>query len=104
MHHEQRDVMGAQEFYNSAKGKTAKEAFAVALDQALYDFGHAGYTGTLAEKNSFVMIEVPEGQDPAGYAEDLMQEDDYRIADKFGDAGCVKLGDGEYLFFGNASS
>jgi hypothetical protein len=96
--------MGAQEFMDVGRGKTAAAAFKQARDQALYDHGHAGYSGTLAEKHDFTEIEVPDGHDPARYATELMEQDDSRIADKWGAAGCVKLRDGEWLFFGWASS
>ncbi len=38
------------------------------------------------------------------YAEFLINEDDSRIADKWGPAGCISLDKNEYLFFGWASS
>ena len=96
--------MGAQEFFQRAKGKTAKDAFLMARDQAAYEHGHGGYTGTLAEKSGFIEIPVPDGKDPHDFANDLMQYDDPRVSSKWGDAGCVELKQGEYLFFGWASS
>ena len=96
--------MGGQTFTHGGKGKTAKEAFANAREEALFEFGHRGYTGSLAEKQEFVMITPPPGVDPVKYADDLVRNDDARIADKWGPAGCVKVGPGEYLFFGWASS
>jgi len=96
--------MGACDFSTKGAGKTAKEAFAAAREKALYDHGHAGYSGTLAEKRSFVEIKVPDGVEPRKFAADLMETGDPRIDDKWGPAGCVKLSDGEWLFFGWASS
>ena len=49
--------MGGEQFSVWETGKTAKEAFAGAVSEAQYDHGHAGYTGTIAEKSEFVMIE-----------------------------------------------
>lgn len=98
--------MGASEFMTSSKGKTAKEAFANAKETARYECGHSGYTGTIAEKRSFVIIHPSKEfeQDPIGWAEKLLNNDDARIVDKWGPAGCVQVGDGEWLFFGLASS
>jgi len=112
--------MGAVDFSHFAKGKTAQEAFIAARDQAHYDHGHAGYTGTIAEKHSFVMIpfqppEPEQNADPQAilkrrramaedFAYTLIDDDDRRIVDKWGPAGCIDLGGGEYLFFGWASS
>ncbi len=96
--------MGADTFTTRAKGKTAKEAFATAQDQAQYDHGHSGYSGTIAEKDAFTMIPVPADTNPGAYAYKLIEENDRRISDKWGPAGCIDLGKGEYLFFGWASS
>jgi len=96
--------MGACDFMQSAKGSSAKEAFRTAVDDALYEYGHRGYTGSLAEKDSFVMIPLPEGEDPIEYAGKLIHECDPRIDDKWGPAGCIHVRDDVYLFFGWASS
>lgn len=96
--------MGAATFAVRIKGKTAKEAFAEARANALYEYGHRGYTGTIAEKYEFVMIPLPTGIDAADYVDMLLQKDDPRIEDKWGPAGCIAVGEDEYIFFGNASS
>lgn len=51
--------MGATSFFTTANGKTASEAFASAQADARYDYGHSGYTGTIAEKPSFIEFSVP---------------------------------------------
>lgn len=98
--------MGADTFFASAQGQTAKEAFDAAVKQAQYDYGHAGYTGTIAEKSEFVMIPYdPETNgSPDQYADRLIEEGDDRIDDKWGPAGCFKIGPDVYYFFGWASS
>lgn len=96
--------MGAQTFFQQAKGKTAADAFHAARDSAAWEHGHGGYTGTIAEKSEFVMIDCPLGESPHRYADKLILEDDERIVNKWGPAGCIKLGGDEYLFFGWASS
>jgi len=95
--------MGADIFMTAARGSDARDAFNAAVQEAQYDHGHAGYTGTIAEKVGFKIIPLPYGREPYEYAEDLINESDRRIDDKWGPAGCLKLEDGKYLFFGWAS-
>jgi hypothetical protein len=114
--------MGAETFWMRASGKTAKDAFASARSQAQWDHGHSGYTGTIAEKQDFVVIKIPEvdalpkssGPDDINMiersqaahkaAEALIDARDSRVDDKWGPAGCIEIGGGEFLFFGWASS
>ena len=100
--------MGAEQFAHFSRGKTAKEAFDRAVEDALYDYGHSGYTGTIAEKSEFTMIEQESSVKTLNEAEEiankLMELDDPRIDDKWGPAGCIKIKDGGFLFFGWASS
>jgi hypothetical protein len=96
--------MGASTFGETANGKTAKEAFRKAVEQAQFDYGHAGYTGSIAEKSEFVMIDVPAGKNAYDHAHDLIDDGDPRIDDKWGPAGCIKLDDNTWYFFGWASS
>ena len=95
--------MGACNFTDYGTGATAKEAFNGARETAQYDHGHSGYTGTIAEKDSFVMIDLPEGKEAGDYIDELLDNADSRISDKWGPAGCIKTGDDTYLFFGWAS-
>lgn len=53
---EEEATMGASEFMTTAKGRTAEEAFRAAREDALYEYGHGGYTGSVGEKSDFVMI------------------------------------------------
>jgi len=96
--------MGAEQFFTKAEGKNAQEAFKLAVSQAQYDHGHSGYTGTIAEKNEFVMIPLPEGREAEPYADELMNTLDERIDSKWGPAGCFEVAPGQYAFFGWASS
>lgn len=96
--------MGASPFITKAHGTTAKDAFSHAVDAALREYGHGGYTGTIAEKESFTIIELPEGCRPYTQAARLIDQDDERIEDKWGPAGVFVLGHGRFLFFGWASS
>lgn len=98
--------MGAETFVTTGKGPTLERAFHNALETACWDHGHAGYSGTLAEKTEFIEISLPEGKDPYQYAEELIAAADPRINDKWGPAGAFKVPDEEntWLFFGWASS
>jgi hypothetical protein len=104
--------MGAYTFIDTGKGKTAKEAFLAARDSAAWEHGHGGYTGTIAEKHDFTMIPfTPTATDPAeqireasNFAHKLIDDEDPRINDKWGPAGCIALPNFTFLFFGLASS
>jgi hypothetical protein len=107
--------MGGSEFYNVGFGTEASDTFVDLVSQAQYDYGHAGYSGTIAEKHDFVMIPLPEHKDPKDYAKELMRANDGRIIDKYGPAGCIEIprsnedkeqypGLRKFLFFGWASS
>ena len=95
--------MGSAQFITPGEGKTAVDAFQKAVEQACYYHGHSGYTGTIAEKGSFIEIRCPEDKDPFDYVTELLDNDDSRISDKWGPAGCVKITEGKYLLFGWAS-
>jgi hypothetical protein len=109
--------MGAETFSQLAYGRTAAEAFTAAQEQARYDYGHAGYTGTIAEKSSFQMANVPaerlaelQAADHPYYDYDSQDPNWEQFDDKWGPAGCINLGPKEpgklhkFLFFGWASS
>jgi hypothetical protein len=97
----------------SATGATVGEAFANAVEQALYEYGHRGYTGSLAEKHDYIVIPLDgEATKDAAVAaaRKLMHDDDARISDKWGPAGAIRYADFDepdqqhWLFFGWASS
>lgn len=96
--------MGGQIFSSVGKGKTIDEAFRASVESAKYEYGHGGYTGTIAEKHGYVLVSVPTGQEPKAYAKSLLEAHDERVYDKWGPAVAVELREGEWLFFGLASS
>ena len=53
--------MGADHFTDYATGKTVGEAFDKARRDAQYEYGHGGYTGSIAEKSGYIEIPVPKG-------------------------------------------
>jgi hypothetical protein len=50
--------MGADTFSVRAKGKTAADAFGKAVKDAAWENGHGGYTGTIAEKQDFLVLDA----------------------------------------------
>jgi len=97
--------MGAMDFTHDATGTTAKDAFESAVSDAGHEYGHGGYTGTIAEKHEFKMVPVPEGQTPEQVIEECMNfENDHFCQDKWGAAACVQTGPNSFTFFGCASS
>lgn len=51
--------MGGSTFDGTHVGPDARTVFSEAHDQAAWDHGHGGYTGTLAEKHDYVTLPVP---------------------------------------------
>ena len=94
--------MGACEFKNDSAGRSAGEAFAAAVDSALWDHGHGGYSGTIAEKRDFTVVLPEDSETPMECVGRHIEANTF--GDKWGPAGCVDLGDGHYRFFGKASS
>ena len=98
--------MGAEQFECTSNLPFIEDAFRACVDQACYDYGHRGYTGTIAEKAEYVIIQKdPLPFDQAqGLARSLFDESDSRIDDKWGPAGAIPLLPTGWLFFGWASS
>lgn len=110
--------MGAEQFQNDSKLKDADEAFAEQRDQALYEYGHRGYTGTIGEKSGFRVWEPPAGH---SYDEVVAALTGYYISDserpswvpewvwgvyndKWGDCIAIPNPEGGWTFVGWASS
>lgn len=86
--------MGAQPFIVQAEGETMFDALRNAADYAKHQYGHAGYTGTIAEKDTVVEIEcgdvpLPTLDQAVEHANRLIDEGDERIEDKWGPAGAI---------------
>jgi len=103
--------MGASTFSNFRKTEDLtptgrKKAFAEAVEQARYDHGNAGYTGSLAEKDDYVFVGTRKTLEEArAWADELIEKADGRIDDKWGPAGCIEVAEPKgFLFFGWASS
>jgi type II secretory pathway pseudopilin PulG len=105
--------MGATTFYSfgtaasntGSRLQRAQQAFDNARLRAQEEYDDTGYTGSILEKRSFTMINVPEGVSRSEYIQQLFNDCDPRIDDKWGPAGCVEVGPHgtTFLFFGWAS-
>lgn len=107
--------MGAERFEDIGTGETAEEAFRLLVDASAWENGHGGYTGTIAEKDGFVLFDPASVGLAVGDFLRLVEEYDHdhsrrgveEIAtpeelalirsahetadDKFADAACVEL-------------
>lgn len=94
--------MGSTTFIHERQSeKTAEEAFRSARQEAQYNHGHSGYTGTIAEKHNFIMLPLLDGKTVNETIWHYIENDE-RIDDKWGPAGCIKTDKG-FTFFGWAS-
>jgi hypothetical protein len=97
--------MGAFGFCEWVWAKSAREAFGKLVDDAQFQHGHGGYTGTIAEKNDFVTIELPDGLseddaidyisrsvDPPDQHKDWIERWALVYDDKWGPALCIEGG------------
>lgn len=105
--------MGGEFFDKRRSAATAKEAFDSLVSEALHDYGHRGYTGTIAEKRGFgfTLIDPKPGETIAETSERA-----YKLAyqqAKDDPAVCVDLGEkpgpdgligGRWCFMGWASA
>lgn len=97
--------MGAVPFFTHSKHENVDDAFWNAHSEACAANGILGYTGTIAEKSSYVVINATTQMEPAKarkLAESLIDREDPRIDDKWGPAGAIRTTEG-WLFFGWAS-
>lgn len=112
--------MGAETFKGMGTGSTADEVFKSLVDCARHDYGHSGYTGTIAEKDGYVLVELPENVTASEAMAFLGMYDKSRDGipdhllsavkhwkeiynDKWGPALAFNLGGNEFVFMGWAS-
>jgi hypothetical protein len=68
-------------------------AFSHAQQSAKHYYGHGGYTGTIAEKDSYCLIDadgIPYDK-ATKLADELIRNEDSRINDKWGPAGVIRI-------------
>jgi len=63
--------MGADSFEDYGSGATVAEAFHAVVERALWEHGHGGYSGTIAEKGQYALVNVPAGTDVRGLVDTL---------------------------------
>jgi hypothetical protein len=68
--------MGADNFMVTITAKTAEDGFLAAVDQAQWEYGHGGYTGTIAEKHGFTKISMPARMTVRKFEEVIMEYTD----------------------------
>jgi len=85
--------MGGTTFEHYAPGVDVNDAFKRAHEEASYEHGHGGYTGTIAEKGSFTIITRTPllEREAEALAQRLINDDDVRISDKWGPAGAIPV-------------
>jgi len=76
--------MGSAEFYCESIGKNAQEAFNRAIEDARHEYGHRGYTGTVAEKHDFRRAIFPKKPTKKNFGDQVYELSDK--ADKFDSA------------------
>jgi hypothetical protein len=114
--------MGATNFATAADGATVSEAFQTARTEAQYEYGHGGYTGTIAEKGSYRVFQLPAGLEAreaammlVNYGWDEFTDANIRAVwpsiaeaartfdDKWGPAVALQAGPTSWVFCGMAS-
>jgi hypothetical protein len=93
-------TMTSRLFFTIGEGGSAQEAFDEAREDARYLYG--GGVGPIAAKNYFLMVTAERHcpEDAEDLALRIVRENDPRIQEDAGPAGCIALDDGGYLFFG----
>lgn len=97
--------MGASTFYEFHEGSNRKEVFRKVTEEARYEHGHGGYSGTIAEKHEVKYIATAKTRTEARtMAEALVERDDERV-DKDQPCCCIDVEEpAGFLFFGWARS
>jgi hypothetical protein len=86
--------MGATTFTTNVIPLTdPRAAFAKACEDARYSSGNEGYTGTVAEKDGYVICsdKVLSEHSAVLLADQLINDDDPRVTDKWGPAGAIPI-------------
>lgn len=89
--------MGANTFVETGKGRDPSHALNELVVDAQYEYGHGGYTGSIAEKGGDGLKRFPSDVD----IDDILGGD---TLSKWGPTGYIEEKKGVYTFFGWASS
>lgn len=75
------------------------------MQEALYKYGHDGYTGSIAEKTNYQLISCERGIKAIERTiEECMRDENHFCQDKWGPAAAIQVDDTSWVFFGYASS
>lgn len=92
--------MGAESFCvvtrKTSAGDTVQSLFLAAIQKARHLEGHGGYTGTIAEKDSFISCSdtpLASEDEAIALASKLLNDADSRVYDKWGPAGAIPFSD-----------
>lgn len=85
--------MGSEDFTHLERVADVDNAFATARNEAAWEHGHGGYTGTIAEKYDYVVIQRKPVTVQAAYdlAQSLLSAADKRVSDRSGPAGAIPV-------------
>ena len=99
--------MGATNFAHFQPGQNADAAFSDAVAEALYEYGHNGYTGTIAEKPGYQLRNG--GKPMTGAEAEAFSREDESANGRWGPAFALAIRKDDsaeiigYLFYGLAS-
>ena len=82
--------MGSHNFSNVGYGKTAKEAYNDLVDQALWEYGHDPYNGTISTTCGFIMTSIDQKR-VTQQAIDRWLEKAWEQTDKHVPCHCLEL-------------
>ena len=102
-------VMNAEKFTQYVDGPDAGASFRQAVDDALFANGFGGYSGTIAEKSGYLVLDKhPMTYEQAlAIAEELLELHDIRVYGVDAPAAALRVKDPGYdgwLFFGMAAA
>lgn len=95
--------MGAHDFLTTVRAESAAKAYKAAVENAVYDYGHDPYNGTISTTRGFALIPLNGGETVDDWADRVI--DDKRVR-KWEDCACVEDPDepGVWHFAGWAAS
>lgn len=84
--------MGAAPFFTLGTGADVDVAFGNALADARFEHGHLPYTGTIAEKDGWVILNPVSQLETNAYRQaETLIDVDVRVGDKYGPAGALAV-------------
>lgn len=94
--------MGSVTVVNQSSKGTMIEAYRELVEKAEWDYGHSGYSGTIAESSGVVLAKGSEPMtllEAEALADEMLRNYDDQI-EKWGPAVAIPVDDGSWLFVG----